>query len=429
MDIARALTSLGIALGLGLLVGLQRERANSALAGIRTFPLITILGTLCAMIGDTTGGWIVGLGLLAVAAATGVGNFFRERTDQSPGITTEIAALVMFAVGALTWIGDWRIAAAVGVVCAVLLQLKQRMHALADKIEERDLAAVLQFCAVAFIVLPVLPDRSFDPLGVLNPRHIWWMVVLVVGISLVGYVVLKLARGHLGIVLGGLIGGLVSSTATAASYSRRAAGQPDFALPALLAITLSSCVVYLRVLVEIGVVAWSQLPALAPPMLIMLFTGIVASIIVWFRVRHAVADLPDAANPSELKSALYFGLIYAVVLLAVALGHKYLGDRGVYVVAALSGLTDMDAITLSSSRLAHAGTIASDTALRTIVIAIIANLAFKTALAGILGGRRLFLWVAMVLGCSAACGVAILLFWPEGLAIPMPDLRPSSTRP
>lgn len=420
MDIAHALTSLSIALGLGLLVGLQRERSASELAGIRTFPLITILGALCAMIGDTTGGWIVGLGLLAVAAATGVGNMLREPKNPNPGITTEIAALVMFAAGALTWLGDWRIAAAVGVVCAVLLQLKDRMHALAGRMEEKDVAAVLQFCAITFVVLPMLPDRTMGPLGVLNPRHIWWMVVLVVGISLVGYITLKFAKGRTGVVLGAIIGGLVSSTATTASYARRAANSREYAPAALLAITLSSCVVYFRVLVEIGVVAWSQLPHLAPPLLVLLCVGVASSVAVWFLVRRTSTNLPEPANPSELKSAAYFGALYALVLLGIAVGKRYMGDQGVYLVAGLSGMTDMDAITLSSSRLASAGTLSSEVAWRTIVVALILNLVFKTILSGVLGGRRLFGLVATTFGVPVVAGVLLLWLWPSGISLAIP---------
>ncbi len=429
MDIARALTSLGIALGLGLLVGLQRERAASALAGIRTFPLIAMLGTLSAMIADSTGGWIVGLGLLAVAAATGVGNFFRDRTDQSPGITTEIAALVMFAVGALTWLGDWRVAAAVGVTTAVLLQLKQRMHDLAGRLEEKDLAAILQFCAITFIVLPMLPDRGFGPLNVLNPRNIWWMVVLVVGLSLLGYIAFKLFRGHLGAVLCGLIGGLVSSTATTASAARRAGENPAFIPGALLAITLSSCVVYVRLLVEVGVVAWPSFGAIAPPILAMLGVGVCSSVAIWLMVRRSSVSLPEPTNPSELRSAIYFGALYAAVLFGVALAQRGLGDRGAFAVAALSGLTDMDAITLSSARLADSGELSTETAWRTIIVAVISNLAFKTVLAGVLGGRRLFLTVAATLGASIVAAGAILIFWPVGLTLPTPSFGSGLSSP
>jgi uncharacterized membrane protein (DUF4010 family) len=419
MDPAHALITLGIALGLGLLVGLQRERADSALAGIRTFPLITVLGAVCAMLTEAIGGWVVGAGVIGVAAASFSGNLLRPRTDASPGITTEIAALLMFGVGCLLATMPYQIGTAVGVACAILLHLKDGMHAFAGRLDERDMRAIMQFCAVTFIVLPVLPDRTFGPLGVLNPRQIWWMVVLVVSISLLGYVMLKLARGRTGALLGGLVGGLVSSTATTVTFSKRAAEAQGAIAASLLAIVVASGVVFGRVIVEMSVVAPKSIGALAGPFLAMLLIAVVVSAGVWLICRRQTQELPESSNPTELKSALIFAGLYAIVVLAVAIARKYFGEQGLYVVAVISGLTDMDAITLSTAKLVEAESVSAEIGWRSILVASAANLVFKLGLCIWLGGRRFALPATLALGAIVAASCIVLWLWPDDLVLPV----------
>lgn len=421
MPIDRHLISLGVSLALGLLVGLQRERANSAVAGFRTFALITMLGTLCAMLAESfasAGVWLLAGGLIAIAGATAVGNFMRVRTeDASPGITTEVAALLMFLIGASLWTHPMQVGAVLGVIVALLLHLKDRMHAFAGRLSERDMHAIMQFCAVAFVVLPLLPNRTFDPLGVLNPRHIWWMVVLVVSISLAGYLALKLAGARAGLVLGGLIGGVVSSTATTASYSRRASERPDAAPAALLAVLLAQCVLFARVLVEIGVVAEDQARWLAAPVLILAAVSILTTLGVYFWAHRSLSALPEPGNPTELKSALWFGLMYAIVLVCVAASERFLGDKGVLAIACVSGLTDLDAITLSTSRLVAQQELSTATAWRAVVLAILSNTLFKLGLMRALGGPRMFrlaLWPTLAV---FGTGVLVLVLFPADLGL------------
>ncbi len=253
---------LAVSVLLGLLVGLQREHAASGIAGMRTFPLITLLGTLSAMLAEHFGGgWIVAAGLLGVVGITAVGHFIRQGgkgvrsnlperpegccaqigpdpfspQDAHPGTTTDVAMLLMFAVGALVVIGPISVAMAVGGGVAVLLQFKPELHGLARKLGDDDLRAIMQFVLITCIILPVLPNRNYGPggvfhldaaaaaaLDVLNPREIWLMVVLIVGLSLGGYISYKFFGRNAGILLGGILGGAVSSTATTVSYARGA---------------------------------------------------------------------------------------------------------------------------------------------------------------------------------------------------------------
>ncbi len=220
--------NLGISLLLGMLVGLQRERSNALIAGLRTFPLIAVLGTLCAAIDNEIGGngWIVAAGLLAVAASTLVSHSlqFRSGTSADPGMTSMVAILLMYGVGAYLVHGERSIAVAVGGGTAVLLQFKPELHGFAKRLGDKDIKAIMTFVLITCVVLPVLPNRTYDvplPLSILNPFEIWLMVVLMVGISLGGYLIYKFVGSRIGVLLIGILGGSISSTATTASFSRR----------------------------------------------------------------------------------------------------------------------------------------------------------------------------------------------------------------
>jgi uncharacterized membrane protein (DUF4010 family) len=407
-----AFRALGVALLLGLLVGMQRERVAAPLAGVRTFALITLLGTLCGLLARVLGPWPVAAGFLGVAAASAVGNALNRDHRPDPGITTEIAVLLMYAVGAyLAW-GPAQVAVVLAGGVAVLLHFKPALHGFVTRLGETDMRAMMQFVLITLVILPVVPDRGYGPFQVLNPREIWWMVVLVVSISLGGYIALKLYGQRTGAVLGGLIGGLVSSTATTVSYARQATDARGHLAAATLAVMLASTVVYVRVLVEVAIVARAALLRIAPPIAIMLAVAAALCVLVGWTHRKVKAELPATENPTELRSAIVFGALYGLVVLAVAAGKHWLGDRGIFVVAAVSGLTDMDAITLSTSRMAASGALATETTWRAIVIATIANLACKAGIVALLGGPALFRRIAVLFGIQASAGIALLLLWP-----------------
>ena len=405
--------SLAASLGLGLLVGLQRERSRSEIAGFRTFPLITILGSICALLTPTLGPWPIVAGFIAVAAMVVVGNVLAAMRlpDRQSGITTEIAVLVMFGLGALCVIGSVTLAVALGVLVAILLESRQRLHGLAARIGEKDMRAIMLFAAITFIVLPVLPDRTYGPLDVLNPRNIWLMVVLVVGISLGGYVAYKIFGGTKGTVLAGILGGMISSTATTVTYSRRASDDARHMRSAALVILLASTVVYVRLMTEVGVVAPGFLPSAVVPLGVMMATAIASAVVLWFISSREVESLPEQENPTQLKPALVFAALYALVLLGVAAARKYFGTAGIYVVAAISGLTDNDAITLSTSRLVEQGGLAPETGWRAIVIAVIANIIFKTGIAAGLGGKKLLGLLGILMGIQVLVGLALIVFY------------------
>jgi uncharacterized membrane protein (DUF4010 family) len=403
------LSGFALALGLGLLVGLQRERVAASVAGIRTFALVTWLGS-CAVV--LAGGWTVAAGWIAVAllAASGHGAKVRIAPDD-PGLTTEVALLLMFAVGALAMRGDSTLAIVLTGGVALLLHWKDPLHAFVRRIGEDDFSAIMRFVLIALVVLPVLPNRTMGPLAVLNPFDIWLMVVLIVGIGLASYVVYKVSGPRLGPLLGGLLGGLVSSTATSVSYARRAAAQPEHTALCALVIAIASGVVFPRVLIEVAAVAPALLGVLAPPLTAVFATAVLAGLILARRSRPGNGALA-LGNPAELGSALAFGALYACVLLAAAFLRKRFGEAGVYGLAFLTGLTDVDAITLSSARLARDGSLGPDLAWRAILLAALANLMLKGVLVAVLGPAALGRAVALAFAPILLAGALVLLLWP-----------------
>ncbi len=452
---------LGLSLLLGLLIGLQREHAAAGLAGMRTFPLITLLGTTVGLLAQrgTAGQWLLGAGLLSVMALAVVSHWLRlgDRNGQR-GLTTDAALLAAYAVGALlAFDGFTGPAVAVGGTVAVLLQFKPELHRLARTLGDDDLRAIMQFVLISCIVLPVLPDDPIDPFGVIRPWNVWLMVVLIVGISLAGYIVYRFFGANAGILLGGLLGGAVSSTATTVTYSRMARSDPQAAQAATVVVLLASSVMYVRVLVESAVVSPSFAKTLAAPALIVLAATLLLGLGLWRKIDRPVpgrptpssappqraalsetaatavaadapfertdertdetsgagslAGGPTHSNPTQLRPALLFGAAYALVLLALAWTKQSLGNAGMFTVAGLSGLTEVDALTLSTARMAieHPSMMADGW--RLVLFGTLTNFASKAAIAAALGGRAFGARIALCFVPPTAVGAALLLWW------------------
>lgn len=403
---------LALALGLGLIVGMQREWV-SKYAGIRSFPLITLLGALSAMAAERFQGWVIAAAVIALAMLISFENFFQvQRGKLGIGITTDAAAFVMFFVGVILVLGYTVPATAVAGTVALLLHWKKPLHGFVDRFGEEDVQAIMRLILIALVILPLLPNRAFDSFGVINPFEIWLRVVLIVGISLGAYMAYKLLGARVNILLGGILGGLISSTATTASYARNTRQYPETAPAAAIVIFIASTVAFGRVIFEIIVVAPGFIGATVPPILVMMALMAVVSGVHHIWLRPGGQELARDKPPSDMKAAIGFGLLYAVVVLAVAIGKDHFGERGLYGVAALSGLTEMDAITLSSASLMQKGELSADVGWRLIMVGAMANLVFKGIAVALLGNRRLT-WRMMLLFASAlAIGGLILYFWP-----------------
>jgi uncharacterized membrane protein (DUF4010 family) len=410
MDLMSTFASLGIALGLGLLVGLQREQVAARLAGLRTFALITIFGTICALLAVRFGGWIVAAGLLALTGALLMGRITELKGEKSEsGITTEVAALAMFGVGAYLVFGYREAAIAVGGGIAVLLHFKGQLHGIAARLGE-DSKSIMQFVLISLVILPILPNRTYGIYNVVNPRQVWLMVVLVVGIGLAGYIAYKFFGATTGLLLAGILGGIISSTATTGSYSKRTATKQLTENAAAIVILLASTISCSLALLEIGVVAPGFLRAAAVPLLLLIATLVVLSSRLWFSRGQEKIEMPHQSNPSEIRSAVYFAIFYAVILLAIAAVKVTFGVRGMYTVAGIAGIAEVHALVLSTSQLVQAGRVSSSDGWRIIVVALSSSLAFKVAIAALFGSRLLWRKVALPCVMAAALGTALVLW-------------------
>ncbi|MGB4675859.1 MAG: MgtC/SapB family protein [Aggregatilineales bacterium] len=409
-----------VALLNGALIGLEREfmqqrRDNPDFAGIRTFSLVSLLGAVTGFLAAEfgIGPLLVALGgLILLGVSSYIGDFIT--TGQIGGITTEVSVLLAYVLGVLV-MTDWaQVAVALAVIVSLLLALKDPLHGIARRMSTQDLRTTLEFALVAAVVLPILPNETIDPWGVVNPSQIWLLVVFVSGIGFGGYVLMKIVGTERGISITGVLGGIVSSTATALSLSTQSKLNPALSRQFAQAIVLASTVMIPRVAIILIVVNAALLPIIALPFAAMLLTGIITVLFLRSGARHVDgADDVDVENPLKISTAVVFGLVFAVVLVIVTLAQEYLGNAGVYIAAMLTGLTGVDPITLSVGRLADQGALAATVAASAIVIATVMNTAAKVGIVMMVGSselRRQIIWSlgAVVLVGAAAVGVLLL---------------------
>ena len=411
------LTTLGIAFGLGLLVGLQREKANSELAGVRTFTLIAILGVLAGFLSrDYQNPFILPVLGVALTSLLVAANFIKIKVFTNPdvGQTTEVAALLMFAIGAYLVMGDRVLGIVIGVSMSVLLYVKERLHGFINRLQEKDLSAIMTFAGISLVVLPILPNKTYGPYNVLNPQNIWLMITLIVGLSVLGYFIYKFVGKKLGIISNGVLGGLISSTATTFSYARKTVDTASISKMAAFVITVASAISLARVMVEIGVVIPEKLPVILLPLMVEFVVMALICLGMFYSINKDSKDdtMPEPENPAEFKSALVFGLIYGAILLAVAFANEEFGDDALYIVAIISGLTDVDAITLSLSQLIKIDALNVSTGWKLILLASLSNLVFKGVMAGILGTKQLAKWIALSFGVAIIVGIFLIWLWP-----------------
>ncbi len=380
----------GVALFIGILVGLQREYAYDeetekkktppkSFAGVRTFALMSLAGCTTAFISDTlnTPWTFIGL-FLPLGALITVAYYITARKGDV-GITTEVSALLIILAGALCYWDQLALSVALGVVITTLLSFKGELHGFVERISRDDIVATLKFAIITAIILPVLPNQSFwpAPFDVLNPYKIWLMVVLISGISFLGYILIKIVGSKQGIGLTGLLGGLVSSTAVTLSFSQRSQENDQLAKPYALAITIGWTVMFARVLVEVGATNVPLLRVVWIPIVSAGVMGLGYCIYLYFAPHAADGGDVPVSNPFELGPAITFGLLYGFILLVARTAQFYFGNTGVYISSILSGLADVDAITLSMAELSNQGTLESLTAARAIVFATMSNTVVK----------------------------------------------------
>jgi uncharacterized membrane protein (DUF4010 family) len=395
---------LGVALAVGFALGLQRERVHAqtqrrSAGGVRTFPVVALVGAVSALLPGSP--WPVLGGFLCVGALV-FAAYLRSPPDER-GITTEALALLTFALAAS---GQRAVAAVVGGAALVLASRRKALHGFAGRLTEEDEVATVKFVAVALLVFPFLPDADLGPYGALNPHDIGRMILLVAGVSFVGYVLVKTVGAHRGLLLTGVLGGLASTTATTASFARRSRETPDLS-PALSTATIAACtVLFPRVLFLAAVASPGLLRPLAVPLGVMAAACLVPGAALALGARREREVEVTLRNPFELAPAFWFALFYAGAGLVARAVVSWFGPSALYAVGAASGVADVDAITLTAARLDASREAATDVLVRVIALAAIVNGLVKAGIAFSLGAPRYARRTASVLaGASLAGGV------------------------
>jgi uncharacterized membrane protein (DUF4010 family) len=420
MDL-KLLQALGTALFIGALVGIERTHhqhtEQNEFAGLRTFILIAELGAVLGWVSNVSHSiapFVGGLG--CVGLILGVAYVMeRKAGGDGLGMTTETAALVVYVLGGVSMLGHATLAVALAIVTAALLATKQALHAAVRRVSHVELLATLRLLFASFIVLPILPRHPIDPWQAINPYTLWLLVILISGLSMVGYVAVRVLGAARGLLVTAFFGGLASSTATTLTFARQSRDEPpmsrEFAAGTLIAWT----VMFLRVMVLVGILRWSLFLRVFLPCLFL--TGISALFGMWvLRKNRGIggeqSSLPREAtfkNPFRLLSAIKFSMVFAVVLLATKLVQHYAPEGGMYWLAAVGGSTDVDATILSMAETWRGQSVVDLALARAIIIAMVANTVAKFGLVAFLGTRvmmrQLILGTVSLVG---AAGLAIL---------------------
>ncbi len=407
--------NLATALAAGLLIGAERGwRARDTddthlVAGIRTFGLVGLLGGLAALLGSHFGvaAWIAIALLVGLYALAGY--FGEVRRSGDLGLTSEVALLVTFLLGSLAIAHERSLAAAGAVAVALLLSLKEPLHSGLRRLSEAELSGALKLLFISLVLLPVLPNQGYGPWQAFNPYAVWWMVVLIAAIGFAAYVAIRVIGTRHGLLVTALLGGVVSSTAMTITLSRLHDGRQ---LRAMLACALlaTSALMFPRVLLEVGLINTALLPHLLLPLGLagLVYAG---GALVFYRIAGSELQQtvePPLKNPFELAPALRFAALLALILLLIEAAREWFGHAGVWGVAILSGLSDVDAITLSLARSAK-GDMAAELAVQGIYLAAFSNSLVKAGLIALIGGRELALRTLPVMGLGLLLGLAALL--------------------
>ena len=409
----KLLERFAIALALGLLIGLERGWEYRDLpeggraAGIRTFGLISLLGAVAVQLGGPSHELFLSSAILGVTLAMGLGYWRESGRGQDVSVTTVIAALLTFALGALASTGQIVVAASAAVIITLILGSRAELHSMVFHIERQELTATLRLLLISVVMLPVLPNRGFGPWQALNPYEIWWMVVMIAGISYLGYFAMKILGQRQGVLVTGLLGGMMSSTAvtlTLAPTAKKSAQMHDVVAAAVIA---ASAVMFPRMLAIAALIAPSLVAPLAPPLLAAALLSLAGAL--WCAWRSTKPELGDSGqdlstrNPLDLWFAFKFGLLLAAIMILTRAAKGMLGNRGLFALSGISGLVDVDAITLTVSSMFNQGQVKPPTAVIAILIPAAINTLVKpailTAIAGFKAAARV--WLVLLLALAA----------------------------
>jgi uncharacterized membrane protein (DUF4010 family) len=406
-----------VALSIGLLIGLERgwsgrkEDEGDRIGGIRTFSLIGILGGIWALLANELNEWIIVVAFLAVSALIIAAHILDVREDSDVGVTTAFAMMLTFALSAWSTYGHELPALGATVIVMALLGYKPVLHRWLRKMKPKELYGTIKLLIISIVLLPILPDQGYGPWEALNPYWLWWMVVLITGLSFLGYFAIKIAGNTIGTLVTAITGGLASSTAVTISFARYA---KEYKTKHLFmgGVMVASSIMFIRVLIEVAIVNPGLLNSLWIPITIM-FAGMAAGgILLWTSgsSRSGSGKEIELKNPFQFTTALKFGLLLALILFLSEGMKEWFGDEGVYALSIASGLMDVDAITLSLSRLAM-GDLSEQVASMGIVLASAMNTLVKAAIFAFYVGIRESIRLIVLILIVVTAGIAAALIF------------------
>ena len=404
---------LGIALAIGLLIGLERGWRSRDLsegmrvAGLRTHGMISLLGGLSGILAQQVDAFLMGFVFLGLTSVLLLAYSKSLDKFQDFSITGVIASLITFTLGALTVFGHITLASASAVVITALLSFKPLLHGWLKKLEQEELNATLKLLLISVVILPILPDQGYGPWDAFNPYHIWLMVVLIAGISYLGYFAIRIVGNQHGPVLTGALGGLVSSTAVTLNLSKLSKQQPGMENVLAAGILTACATMFARTLLLTSVINPDLSRALLPALLVMTFFTYFVAFLLWKNRREFQGiDEITLENPFQLVMAMKFGAFLVVILLLSKILKVYFGDMGTYFLAATAGLADVDPITLSMAQMSKDGLEVS-VAAKAILIAVSVNSGIKSIFSRVIGGWNLSLRVGGTLLGAVIAGLLI----------------------
>jgi len=412
---AKQIVLLGTALAIGLLIGVERgwksrqAKEGKRIAGLRTYGLIGLLGGGAGVLSQYLGLAAFGFTFLGFAVSVTVAYAVRQRVNEDVSITSLITMLLTFILGVLATLDHVNLAASAAVVTTLLLRYKDILHGWLKKLEERELRAALQLLLISIVLLPILPDRGYGPWQALNPYEIWWMVVIIACISFIGYFAMKIAGPGKGVILTALAAGMASSTALTLYYARLSQKQENMRSLLATGILIACGTMFPRVVLISSLINPLLFNTLIVPMMVMTLMTLFPAAILWRKSTHQYpAEYVQLKNPLHLKAALLFGALITLVLLLGKAAIHYFGEAGLYVLALVSGIADIDPINLTLSRMSITD-LPHDVTVLSIVIASSANTLLKAGLAVFVGGLGLGIRVFVPL--LIAAGTGLLSVW------------------
>ncbi len=390
-DLLIIFQSIAVVVFIGLLIGLEREysrkKDEKIFAGIRTFPLIGLLGFISALISSISVDWLyaiffIGFAMLSTAA------YYSAAVQGRRGGTSEVAGFLVFLLGSMVFWGYMHLPVILAIIITLFLSLKIQLHSFVGRINAEDIYATLKLSIITLIILPILPNKTIGPLNVLNPIHIWYMVIFVSGLSFLGYILIKLYGSKKGILFTSILGGLVSSTAYTFSISKKSIKEENLSFNYGLGVIAASSMMFIKALIIITILSSAFAKIIFIPLIIFSLIGFSIYLIFYRKSNQIIEEEIIIKNPFELKSAFLFGIIFGATIFFTKLAQVYLGDQGVYIASSLAGFSSIDAIIISLSKFFNES-ISANEAKKAILFATSTNTLIKIIIVSIWGSKTL----------------------------------------